>query len=83
MPVSETEVDRLAREMIKQHGMRAAYAAVERVNDMIDRGDWRGRDAWASVVRAIHQLQRAAANPSGPGEGVPGSERRPENPAHQ
>jgi hypothetical protein len=61
MLTSESEVLRLAREMIKQHGMRAGVRAAERLNDRIDEGDWRGRDVWARVVHAVHELQRAEA----------------------
>ena len=57
MPTSETEIELLARAMVGRHGMNAAKAAVVRLNQMIDRGDWEGRDRWACVVRAIHQTQ--------------------------
>lgn len=55
---SEAAIDRLAREMIERHGAEAAMRAVERVNDRIDNADWDGRDLWAAVVHAIHDLQR-------------------------
>jgi hypothetical protein len=55
MPTSETEIELLARAMIDRHGAEAAQAAVARLNQMIDRGDWDGRDRWACVVRTIHQ----------------------------
>ena len=61
MLTSESEVLRLAREMIKQHGMQAGFRAAERLNDHIDGGDWRGRDVWARVVHAVHELQRTNA----------------------
>jgi hypothetical protein len=61
MSASEEEVRRLAREMIKQHGPQAAFRASERVNDRIDENDWDGRDVWARVVHAIHDLQREEA----------------------
>jgi hypothetical protein len=57
MPTYETEIELLARAMINRHGMAAAKAAVVRLNQMIDRSDWEGRDRWACVVRAIHQSQ--------------------------
>jgi hypothetical protein len=56
---SEAAIERLAREMIERHGSQAALRAAERVNDRIDRGDWSGRDLWAAVVHAIHELQVA------------------------
>jgi hypothetical protein len=58
---SETAIDRLARDMIERHGAEAALRAVERLNDRIDRGDLSGRDTWAAVVHAIHELQHAGA----------------------
>jgi hypothetical protein len=57
MPTSETEIELLARAMMDRHGMEAAKAAADRLNVMIDRGDWDGRDRWACVVHAIHQSQ--------------------------
>lgn len=61
MPTSEGEAIRIAREMIVRHGDSAVFAAVERLNNMIDGDDWRGRDLWARVVHAIHELHRDAA----------------------
>ena len=49
------EIERLTREMIAQHGAQAARIAAERLNDMIDRQNGRGRDVWACVVHAIHE----------------------------
>ena len=60
MPTSETEIELLARAMIDRHGVEAARAAVVRLNRMIDRGDWDGRDRWACVVRMIHERQGVA-----------------------
>ena len=55
MTTSETEIELLARAMIDRHGTDAAKAAVTRLNQMIDRSDWAGRERWACVVRTIHQ----------------------------
>jgi len=57
MPTNESEIELLARAMIDRHGMDAAKAAVVRLNQMIDRGDWDARDRWACVVRQIHETQ--------------------------
>jgi hypothetical protein len=57
MPTNESEIELLARAMIDRHGMEAAKAAVVRLNQMIDRGDWEARDRWACVVRQIHETQ--------------------------
>ena len=55
--VDDAEIERLAREMIAQHGPQAARVAAERLNEMIDRNDIRDRDTWACVVHAIHLRQ--------------------------
>jgi len=57
MVASDAEIERLAREMIAQHGDRAARAATEKLNEMIDRDNVRGRDVWACVVHLIHERQ--------------------------
>ncbi|HML10524.1 MAG TPA: hypothetical protein VK432_06670 [Stellaceae bacterium] len=60
MPTNETEIELLARAMIERHGNNAARAAVVRLNQMIDRSDWNGRDRWACVVHMIHECQGIA-----------------------
>jgi hypothetical protein len=54
---SDAEIDRLARDMVVRHGNRAPVVAAERLNEMIDRKNRRGREIWACVVHAIHELQ--------------------------
>ena len=70
MPTNETEIELLARAMIERHGLEAAKSAVARLNQMIDRGDWAGRDRWACVVHMIHERQGSSpafdrASPAG------------------
>jgi hypothetical protein len=57
MVVSDAEVERLARDMIAQHGPRAARVAAEKLNEMIDRDNVRAGEVWACVVHLIHQRQ--------------------------
>lgn len=57
---NQSEVDRIARDLIATHGSRAAIVATERLNDCIDLGDLPGRDHWAQVVQRIHCLQASA-----------------------
>jgi hypothetical protein len=57
MPTDETAIELLARAMIDRHGADAAKAAVVRLNQIIDFGDWEGRERWACVVHAIHRNQ--------------------------
>jgi len=68
MPTSEGEAIRIARELIQDHGTRAVFMAVERLNAMIDTDDWRSRDLWARVVHAIHELQGSSAEAISPQE---------------
>ncbi|HTZ38230.1 MAG TPA: hypothetical protein VMB84_19555 [Stellaceae bacterium] len=71
MPTSETEIELLARAMIERHGDDAARAAADRLNAMIDRSDWAGRDRWACVVHAIHERQGLASAGFRSGRGRP------------
>ena len=59
MTVTDNKVDQIARQMLIQHGPRAALTAVDRLNECIDRYDWIGRDTWARVVRRIHEYQHS------------------------
>jgi len=71
MPVTDLEVERLAQAMIEKHGAGAARASVERLNEMIERRDWGGRDVWARIVHAIHQEQGGHAAALAAGAGAP------------
>ena len=66
MLASEAAIERLARDMIDRHGAEAALRATERINDRIDNADWSGRDLWAAVVHAIHDLQHTVPPPRSP-----------------
>ena len=68
MIVTDRNIDRIARGTLARHGPYAAIAAAERLNACIDRGDWRGRDAWAQIVCRIHQYQRAEPGADRPGQ---------------
>jgi hypothetical protein len=66
MQTSEGEAITKARDLIHQHGTRAVHVAVERLNQMIDKDDWRCRDLWARVVHAIHEMQDSSAEAASP-----------------
>ena len=53
----DAEIERIASDLLAEHGGRAARVAAERLNEMIDRNNIRGRDIWACVVHAIHEQQ--------------------------
>ena len=57
MVVEDAAIERVARDMIARHGPHAALVAAERLNEMIDRNNTRGRDSWACVVHVIHEQQ--------------------------
>src|SRR5437016_12599695 len=63
MLVKDAEIERIARELLAEHGARAAWIAAGRLNELIDRNNIRGRYIWACVVHAIHEQ-------SGPGPSV-------------
>jgi hypothetical protein len=64
-------VDELARKLIEQHGTRAVYIAIERLNHSIDERDHPARDFWAQVVHAIHEHQRLVHDSKAPAAGDP------------
>jgi hypothetical protein len=57
MLLKDAEIERIAGELLAEHGRRAARIAAERLNEMIDRNNISGRDMWACVVHAIHEQQ--------------------------
>ena len=56
--LSDNQIECIAEAMIHAHGAGAARAAVARLNQCIDDGDFGGRDIWARVVQSIHERQR-------------------------
>ena len=61
-----TSVEGSARRLIVEHGARAVLAAIDRLNNSIDRADWEQRDFWAQVVHAIHDYERSGELPLPP-----------------
>jgi len=53
-------VAQIAGELIAEHGPNAVYAAIERLNDAIARGDRISRDFYAEIVCAIIEQGRGA-----------------------
>ena len=51
------KIDKAARDLLAEHGAKAAYIALEKLNQSIDHADLFGRDFWAQVVHAIHENQ--------------------------
>ena len=61
MEPTESEIDRMARQMLAQHDLHAVVVATEQLNECIDRADWTGRDTWARIVQKVHEYMHAAA----------------------
>jgi len=57
----EARVAQIAGELITEHGPKAVYAAIARLNDAIDRGDRISRDFYAEIVCAIIEQDRSAS----------------------
>ena len=57
MAAEDVEIERVARELIAEHGPDAARVAAEQLNNMIDRNDAEGREMWACIVHVIHEQQ--------------------------
>jgi hypothetical protein len=64
-------VEQSARSLIEEHGTRAVYIAVERLNQSIDQRDLPARDFWAQVVHAIHEYQRLVPGSKARAAGAP------------
>jgi hypothetical protein len=64
-------VEETARKLIEQHGTRAVYIAIERLDQSIDERDHPARDFWAQVVHAIHEDQRSVHGSKARGVGEP------------
>ena len=56
----QLRVERLARDLIAQQGAHAVHAAIERLNEAIDRQNRPARSFWAEVVHEVLEQQRAA-----------------------
>ena len=59
-PTHEARVAQIAGELLAEHGPNAVYAAIERLNDAIDRGDRISRDFYAEIVCAVIEQGRGA-----------------------
>ena len=59
-PTHEARVAQIAGELIAEHGPNAVYAAIERLNDAIDRGYRISRVFYAEIVCAIIEQGRGA-----------------------
>jgi hypothetical protein len=55
----QLRVKRIARDLIAQKGAHAVHAAIERLNEAIDRQNWPARSFWAEVVHEVLEQQRA------------------------
>ena len=56
---SRFDIERAVNLMLVQHGSAAALAATERANELTERGDVVGAEAWRLVLAAIEKVQRS------------------------
>ena len=58
MKVSDLDIWRLAKVLVKQHGDDAGLYAAQRVDAMAECGDLEGEKTWKRMLRAVEELQR-------------------------
>ena len=56
MTVSDLDIYRSAKLLVKQHGKEAPIHAALNADAMLDRGDLDGQRAWLRIVKAIEVL---------------------------
>jgi len=55
---SDDEIDRLARDLVREHGVGAVIKAARRALAGLDEGDARGRAVWQRVLQATEDGER-------------------------
>lgn len=56
--MEDIDIWRAARQMIVLHGEDAWFAAAQRADHYIARGDPEGERVWKGILRAVEELQR-------------------------
>ncbi len=54
--ISERDIWATANILIKRYGDDAELRAVERADEMLDRGDLNGQHIWLRILEAVRQL---------------------------
>ena len=58
--ISDLDIYRSAKVIMKQHGKDAQIHSTKRASAMLEAGDLDGYATWKRVLRAVEELQRAA-----------------------
>ncbi len=58
--ISDLDIYRAARVIIKQYGQDAPIHAAMRADAMLEAGDQDGYAVWRRILRAVEELQRVA-----------------------
>ena len=66
--ISDLDIYRSARVLIREHGEDATIKAAQRADDMLERSDMDGLAVWKRILAAVEEIKR--------------TERRPEEAAH-
>lgn len=56
MSVSELDVRRSAKLLIKRHGASAGYYSAGRADELLDAGDVEGAATWRRILKAVEEL---------------------------
>ncbi len=56
--ISDIDIYRSARVIVKRHGEDAAIEAAMRADAMLENGDLRGYAVWRGILKAVEELQR-------------------------
>ena len=64
--ISDLDVFRSAKLLVKQHGDEAPIHAAMKADDMLEKGDMDGAAVWRRIVKATEELLSTR-----PGDGVP------------
>ena len=56
--LSDLDIYRSAKLLIKQHGEDAARHAAKRADTLLEAGDMEGRRVWLRVLKAVEVLER-------------------------
>jgi hypothetical protein len=59
--ISDIDIERSVRALIKQYGDDATVEAALRHDQLLEDGDWLGAFVWQRILEAIERLQAKAA----------------------
>ena len=63
MTVTELDIYRAANLLIKEHGIDAPIQAAMKADEILDKGDWDGRNVWWRMMLAVEELLSEGPGP--------------------